>query len=143
MAGRVCLVNSVITSSFIYTFMIYRWPISLIRYMEKRIRNFIWTGSIATKKLVSISWKKFCRPLKGGLGIKSLRLLNEAMLAKLAAIVYSAKEWVISFMKGHFMLGVNFPRLVVSSIWSSIRSIYIPYCSFAFWLIGDRIGTSF
>lgn len=32
-AGHVFLVNLVITISFIHSFMIYKWPISLIRYM--------------------------------------------------------------------------------------------------------------
>ena len=35
MAGRVCLVNSVIESSFIHSFMVYKWPISLLKELEK------------------------------------------------------------------------------------------------------------
>lgn len=58
MAGRVCLVNSVISASFIHSFMVYKWPSSLIKFMEKRIRNFVWTGSVASKKLISVSWDR-------------------------------------------------------------------------------------
>ena len=41
MAGRVALVNSVIYGSFLHSFMVYKWPTSLLRRMEKAIRNFI------------------------------------------------------------------------------------------------------
>lgn len=47
MAGMVFLVNSTIYSSFIHSFMIYKWPKSLLNYMEKKILNFIWTGFVS------------------------------------------------------------------------------------------------
>lgn len=55
MVGRVCLVNSMIASSFIHTFMVYKWPSRLLCFMEKCIHNFVWIGLIATRKLVSVS----------------------------------------------------------------------------------------
>ncbi|KAK6163792.1 hypothetical protein DH2020_000656 [Rehmannia glutinosa] len=44
LAGRVCLVNSVISSSFVHTMMVYKWPGTLLKQMERAMRNFIWTG---------------------------------------------------------------------------------------------------
>jgi mannosylglycoprotein endo-beta-mannosidase len=57
-AGRVQLVRSVVQSMLTYNISIYSWPVSLLKELEKCIRNFIWSGDIATRKLVTISWKK-------------------------------------------------------------------------------------
>ena len=54
MAGRLALINSVIYSSFLHSFMVYRWPSQLLKHMEKCIRNFLWTGDIKSKKCVTV-----------------------------------------------------------------------------------------
>jgi hypothetical protein len=61
-AGRVQLVRSVIQSMLIYSISLYSWPVSLLKDIEKSVRNFIWSGDIDRRKLVTISWKKICRP---------------------------------------------------------------------------------
>lgn len=100
MAGRICLVNSVITSSLIHSFMVYKWPLRLIKYMEKAIRNFVWTGSVISKKLVVVPWNQCCSPkAEGGLGIKNLSLLNSALLHKLAGSIM-AKDGLIFIFFG-------------------------------------------
>jgi mannosylglycoprotein endo-beta-mannosidase len=45
-AGRVQLVKSVIQSMLTYSISIYSWPSSLLKDLEKCIRNFIWSGDI-------------------------------------------------------------------------------------------------
>jgi mannosylglycoprotein endo-beta-mannosidase len=57
-AGRVQLVRSVILSMLTYSISIYSWPVSLLKEIEKCIRNFIWNGDTKKRKLVTISWKK-------------------------------------------------------------------------------------
>jgi hypothetical protein len=60
-----------------YSISIYSWHVSLLKELEKCIRNFIWSGDIEKRKLVTISWKKLCRPLsQGGLNLRSLISLN-------------------------------------------------------------------
>jgi len=79
MAGRVQLVKYVIQGMLIHTISIYVWPVSLLKDLEKSIRNFIWSGDIDRRKLVTVSWKNLCKPIEeGGLGLRSLTLLNEA-----------------------------------------------------------------
>lgn len=79
MADRVQLVQSVVQSMLIYNILIYAWPVSLLKDLEKAIRNFIWSGDREKRKLVSVSWKKVCRPLaQGGLNLRSLITLNHA-----------------------------------------------------------------
>jgi hypothetical protein len=83
-AGRVQLVRSVIQSMLTYSISVYSWPISLLKDLEKCIRNFIWSGDIEKRKLVTISWQKLCRPLdQGGLNLRSLTSLNSASNLKL------------------------------------------------------------
>jgi hypothetical protein len=55
MAGRVQLIKSVIQSMLIYSITLYSWPVSLIKEVEKHFRNFIWSGDIDKRKLVTVS----------------------------------------------------------------------------------------
>jgi hypothetical protein len=83
-AGRVQLVQAVVQSMFVYSFAIYSWPIALLRDVEKCIRNFIWSGDIEKRKLVTVSWDKVCRPhAQGGLNLRSLIKLNLSSNLKL------------------------------------------------------------
>jgi len=61
-AGRVELVKSIIHSMLTHSISIYSWPVSLLKDIEKWIRNFIWSGDISKRKIVTISWKKVCKP---------------------------------------------------------------------------------
>jgi hypothetical protein len=77
MAGRVQVVKSVIQSMLLHTISIYSWPTSLLREMEVWIKNFIWSGDINKRKLVTVAWKKVCVDTEeGGLGLRSLICLN-------------------------------------------------------------------
>lgn len=64
-------------------------------------------------------------------------------MTKLVAAVHLAKEGVLLFMKCRFLSEVNLPIVMVSSVWCSIRLIYISYCRLAFWLIRNGIDTSY
>ncbi|XP_058775196.1 uncharacterized protein LOC131649451 [Vicia villosa] len=55
MAGRTQLVKSVILSMVVHSISIYNWPGSIIKKIESRLRNFIWSGSIDKKKLVTVA----------------------------------------------------------------------------------------
>jgi hypothetical protein len=62
---------------------------------ERWIKNFIWSSDIYQRKLVTVAWKIFCKPLDdGGLGIRSLLTLNEASNFKLCwDCVVSTENW--------------------------------------------------
>lgn len=82
---RVELVKSVIESLLLHSFKVYAFLVSLVKHLDCCIRDFIWGGSISVKRVVTVAWKKVCIPYKeGGLGIKSLRVLNEAAMLILA-----------------------------------------------------------
>ncbi|XP_019432658.1 PREDICTED: uncharacterized protein LOC109339642 [Lupinus angustifolius] len=54
--GRVELVKSVIQSMLLYSFHIYKWPTQLLKNVDRKIRNFIWSGDTEVKKL---EWARF------------------------------------------------------------------------------------
>lgn len=84
MAGRLTLINSVISSSLNHSFMVYKWPKSLLKKVNMAMRNFLWSGKIEEKKIVTVAWGKSCLPKKEvGLGIRSLEATNHAFLKKM------------------------------------------------------------
>ena len=127
MAGRMALVNSVIYGSFIHSFMIYKWPVMLLKRMEKAIHNFIWSGSINVKNLVTPKWDVCCTPKEeGGLGLKWLSTLNPAMLCKLAWKVHCDPSFVFNFLHSRFLNSALMARIshIYSSVWSSIKQSF-------------------
>nr|KYP71142.1 Putative ribonuclease H protein At1g65750 family [Cajanus cajan] len=83
MAGRICLINSVLTSLPLYIMSFYRMPKMVTKQLTSIQRNFLWGGKLDEKRMAWVSWEKICRPKKeGGLGIKKLDAFNEALLAK-------------------------------------------------------------
>jgi hypothetical protein len=75
---------------------LYSWSVSLLKDIEKCIRNFIWIGDIEKSKLVTIAWKNICRPLsQGGLNLRSLITLNKASDLKLCwSLFNSQSSWL-------------------------------------------------
>jgi len=64
-------VKSVVQSMLIHTMNVYSWPVSLLKEIERWIKNFIWSGDIYKKKMVTVAWKKVCSYLdEGGLGLR-------------------------------------------------------------------------
>jgi hypothetical protein len=122
-AGRVQLVRSVIQSMLIYSISLYSWPISLLKDIEKAIRNFIWSGDIDKRKLVTVAWKKVCRPYsQGGLNIRSLIMLNKATNLKLCWTIFTSKCSWAKLLRDRVLRGNNiFQHHIFSSIWSSVK----------------------
>ncbi|XP_026440576.1 uncharacterized protein LOC113339540 [Papaver somniferum] len=57
--------------------------VSIEKKMIQLMRNFVWGAVEGRKKLMWVGWKKICMPKTySGLGIKSLRKTNQALLIK-------------------------------------------------------------
>lgn len=83
--GRVQLVKSIIHGMLVYSFHVYAWPISLLKQLDSCIRNFIWADDIKVRKLSTMAWHKVCSPFnEGGLGLRSLKAINDAAMLKLS-----------------------------------------------------------
>lgn len=117
-AGRVTLVKSVIQGMLVHSISIYSWPKKLLKDIETWTRNFIWSGDISKRKLVTVSWKNTCKPLsEGGLGIRSLYTLNESTNLKLCwDLLNSQEDWAI-LIRSKVLRG---RRVISHHIFSSI-----------------------
>lgn len=77
-AGRACLINSVITSSLTHSMMVYRWPRALLKSIDVAMRNFLWNGNISKQNYGTIPWSRVCAPrTEDGFGIQCIRATNE------------------------------------------------------------------
>ncbi|KAF6156533.1 hypothetical protein GIB67_011334 [Kingdonia uniflora] len=54
--SRVILIQSILTSLPIFNMAIYKWPMAAIKEGEIIIRNFLWSGDPAKKKLLTVKW---------------------------------------------------------------------------------------
>ncbi|KAK2426743.1 hypothetical protein QL285_025379 [Trifolium repens] len=144
-AGRVQLVRSVVQSMLIYSISIYSWPTSLIKDLEKCIRNFIWSGDTDKRKLVTVSWKIVCRPFsQGGLNIRSLVKLNEASNLKLCwSLLHSHASWAKLLRDRVFKKGRPINHHIFSSLWSSVKAEFVTIKDNSAWLFGDGVSISF
>jgi hypothetical protein len=145
MAGRVQLIKSVAQSMLLDCLSIYSWPVSLIKDMEKWMRNFLWSGDINKKKLVTVAWHKSCKPLKeGGLGIRNLSDINEAGNLKLCwEIVQSDFPWA-SFVRSRVLRNKNPIRYhISSSIWSSAKHKLPTILNNTSWQLGNGESINF
>jgi hypothetical protein len=138
-AGRVHLVKAVVQSMLLHTMSIYAWPVSLIRDIEKWIKNFIWSGDITKRKMVIVAWKKICASYdEGGLNVRSLICLNEATNLKLCLdTLHSKEQWAV-ILRSRVLRGVNcINHHIFSSLWSSIKHELLVLKDNSTWLIGN------
>jgi len=117
-AGRVLLVKSVIQGMLIHSLSIYSWPTALLKEIEAWCKNFIWSGNISQWKLVTVSWSKSCKSLhQGGLGLRSLTVLNEAANMKMCWELRNSKESWAKLLRSKVFRG---RRAISHHIYSSI-----------------------
>ena len=81
--GRVTLIKS--TLSNLPTYFLSLFPIlaSVAKRIVKLQRNFLWGNFGDDPKIHLVKWDIVCSPISsGGLGIRKIRLFNEALLGK-------------------------------------------------------------
>lgn len=123
--GKVQLVKSIIHGMFVYSLHVYAWPSSLLKSIDRWIRNFIWSANMLTKNLCIVAWKKLCCSYEeGGLNIRSIKSINEAAMLKLAYdLTTSDKHWA-RLIRARFM---NHTLPVLHHVKSSILPGLRPY----------------
>uniref|UniRef100_A0A2N9H5A8 CCHC-type domain-containing protein n=1 Tax=Fagus sylvatica TaxID=28930 RepID=A0A2N9H5A8_FAGSY len=83
-AGRIVLIQSVISSIPAYYMQNVALPVRICSKLDKLNRDFLWGSSSKRKKMHMVGWEKVCKPKdKGGLGLYSTKSRNIALLAKL------------------------------------------------------------
>jgi len=139
MAGRIQLVKPVIQNMLQHTMSIYFWPISLLKDIERWIRNFIWSGDTEKKKLITVSWKKVCSNFdEGGLSIKSLIWLNEANNLKFDwDMIQLDESWAQLLRSRVIRRNSCISHHMFSSLWSNIKNEFLTIIDNSSWLFGN------
>ena len=83
--GRLILIRNMMTNLSVYLMSLFRMPMNVSSRLEKIQRDFVWGSSSIKRKIHLIKWENVCRcKMKGGLGIRSLILMDKALLSKWA-----------------------------------------------------------
>ncbi|KAF6159315.1 hypothetical protein GIB67_032086 [Kingdonia uniflora] len=113
---------------------------SLIKEGDAIIRNFIWTRDPTKRKGITLRWDKLCEPVKeGGLGIRSLKEVNNAMICKLNWIFTLREEPWAQMMYAEFYTksGDRIKYHKRSSVWPGIKFEEPINKPFIGWIIGN------
>ncbi|XP_057775358.1 uncharacterized protein LOC130994327 [Salvia miltiorrhiza] len=146
MAGRLCLVKSIIQSSLVHTMMIYKWPGSLIKDLDKACRNFIWSGDINKKPSFMVSWDRVCGiKEERGLGVRSFDMINEAFLMKLAWNVIKGKKFGYDILHSRYLdeFGRSRETLLASLVWGWIKQLVLELIADSYCLLGSGSSVYF
>ena len=74
-AGRLQLINSVLSSLHIYWASVFIIPTRVINELEKRIRRFLWNAGSEGKIRAKVAWKDVCLPKEeGGWALNPFRM---------------------------------------------------------------------
>lgn len=122
MASRICLVNSIIVSFLTHSMMVYKWPRHLIKSVDVAMQNFVWNGNINKRNYGTVAWSRACaQRAKRGLGIHSIRGVNEGYLLKFAWDLLTRKDDGLAFIKQRHTTasGQDAKYFISSSIWGS------------------------
>uniref|UniRef100_A0A7C9AA13 Reverse transcriptase domain-containing protein n=1 Tax=Opuntia streptacantha TaxID=393608 RepID=A0A7C9AA13_OPUST len=81
--GRLTLLKSTLWSLPIYFMSLFTIPASIAHQLERIMRDFLWNSNSSCNGLHWVNWDEVCRPKQeGGLGIRPLRVMNEALKTK-------------------------------------------------------------
>lgn len=146
LAGRITLTKSVLSSIPAHTMSTIALPASTLDQLDKIARAFIWSSSEGNRKQHLIAWEKICKPKReGGLGIRSAKEMNIALLGKLGWRLLNTHDalWV-KILRKKFRVGELFDPswMIVQGVWSptwrslvfGIREVVVPGTC---WILGD------
>ncbi|CAM8923331.1 unnamed protein product [Rhodiola kirilowii] len=126
-SGRATLISSVLSSLSIHTLSTIPVPKTCIVSMERLFANFIWDG-----KHHWVSWDNICLPKsEGGLGIRNLRGVKEALLGKVAWRFLLNESFWAKFSRNKYLNKSRKP-----GIWSSVMPLVDSLKRESFWNIG-------
>lgn len=83
LGGRVVLIKAILSNLLVYCLSAFKCPVAVIENLEKIQRNFLWYDDSKRRKLYLVSWSQVCKAKEeGGLGIRPLWQVNDALLGK-------------------------------------------------------------
>lgn len=83
-SGRTTLLNHVLSTMPNYTMNTHKIPAITLNKINSINKKFLWNASTESNKKGPLNWDKICTPKNyGGLGIKNIKILNQAYILKL------------------------------------------------------------
>jgi len=83
MAGRICLIKSLLSSIPLFYMSMFFKPVMVIKKIVSIQRNFFWGWGSEGRKIAWVAWEKVCEPQeKGGLGVVNIKDFNLALMGK-------------------------------------------------------------
>ncbi|KAL6205027.1 hypothetical protein ACLB2K_022292 [Fragaria x ananassa] len=147
-AGRLQLIQSVLSSIQVYWASHLILPKKVLKDIEKRLRCFLWAGNCSGRAVTKVAWSEICLPkYEGGLGIKDLHCWNKAlMISHIWNLVSSSSNFWTDWVKVYLLKGNSFWNAPLPSIcswnWRKLLKIRELCCSFFVNIIGDGRATS-
>lgn len=81
--GRVTLIKATLANIPVYFLSLFVIPTQVVLQIKKIQRDFLWNGGGNDKGLYLVVWDRVCSPkFKGGLGLRSMEVMNKALLFK-------------------------------------------------------------
>ncbi|KAF5805415.1 putative reverse transcriptase zinc-binding domain-containing protein [Helianthus annuus] len=128
-AGRLQLINSVLSSMHIYWASVFIIPARVIHDLEKFMRRFLWNAGSQGRAKAKVAWSDVCLPkTEGGLGIRSISDVNKALMTShIWSIVTRRKSLWVDWIYAHKLNDRSFwdvnPRGSVSWGWRKLLAI--------------------
>ena len=121
-AGRLALINSLITSLAIYPMGTLRLPHKIIAQLDKIRRHCLWLKKTADgdKHNSLAAWPMVCRPKSsGGLGILDLRVQNDGLLLKFLHKFFNKLDipWVQLIWDTYYLDSIPHAAEICGSFW--------------------------
>ena len=107
LVGRIILAKFVLTATPSYSMQSTLLPVSLCNNIDKRERNFLWGSSQEKRRIHLANWDIVTTTKEyGGLGIRNMRSMNIAFMAKLGWWLLTAKnELWVSILQTKYVRG--------------------------------------
>jgi hypothetical protein len=133
-AGRLQLVNAVLTSLPTFTMCTFLLPKQIIKQIDKFRKHCLWRGSdLNNRKPCKAAWPLVCKPkIEGGLGVLNLKYQNESLLMKYLHKFFNRQSvpWV-QLVWDHYYSRDNLPSLNrpfrSSFWWRDILKLLVDY----------------
>nr|XP_043639249.1 uncharacterized protein LOC122610319 [Erigeron canadensis] len=109
-AGRLQLVQSVLSSMHIYWSSVFILPARVTTEIEQILRGFLWSQGVLKKGQAKVAWDVVCLPKQeGGLGIRHLDIWNSVLMTTHVWNLLTLKESLrVKWIYAHRLRGKNF-----------------------------------
>lgn len=127
-----------------YSMQMMRLSSGVINYIGQVFRKFIWCGATGPKKIHLANGRRLCQPkFCGGLGLKNLRTMNNALLMKLDwGILSSPTSFWVQVLRSKYgfypsSFDSNLPTRYGSYLWKALGQVWHMVVDGIRWTIGN------